>query len=135
MATIKRFEEMLCWQAARDLVNLVYQLSKNDRFKRDFDLVSQIRRSAVSSMANMAEGFHRNSKKDFIKFLDYARASVAETVSHCYVAFDQGYISESELKDLLRQADAVWKSTNGFMTYLKRSLSELTNKPTNQQTN
>ena len=135
MATIKRFEEMLCWQAARDLVNLVYQLSKNDRFKRDFDLVSQIRRSAVSSMANMAEGFHRNSKKDFIKFLDYARASVAETVSHCYVAFDQGYISESELKDLLRQADAVWKSTNGFMTYLKRSLSELNNKQTNAPTN
>lgn len=66
---------MLCWQAGRNLVNLVYQLSKNDCFKRDFDLVSQIRRSAVSSMANMIEGFHRSSKKDFIKFLDYARAS------------------------------------------------------------
>ena len=124
MGTIKRFEEMLCWQAARDLVNLVYQLTKNERFKRDFDLVSQIRRSAVSSMANMAEGIHRSSKKDFIKFLDYARASVAETVNHCYVAFDQGYISESELKDLLRQADTVWKSTNGFMAYLKRDLNK-----------
>ena len=105
MATIKRFEEMLCWQAARDLVNLVYQLTKTDRFKRDFDLVNQIRRSAVSSMANMAEGFHRSSKKDFIKFLDYARASVAETVSHSYIALDQNYISESEVKELLRQAD------------------------------
>ena len=124
MATIKRFEEMLCWQAARDLVNLVYQLTKNDRFKRDYDLVNQIRRSAVSSMANMAEGFHRSSKKDFIKFLDYSRASVAETVSHCYVAFDQGYISEAELRDLQRQADSVWKSTNGFISYLKRSLAE-----------
>ena len=40
MATIKRFEEMLCWQAASDLVNLVYQLTKNDRFKRDYDLVN-----------------------------------------------------------------------------------------------
>ena len=124
MATIKRFEEMLCWQAARDLVNMVYQVTKKDRFKRDFDLVSQISRSAVSCMANIAEGFHRSSRKDFIKFLDYSRASVAETVSHCYVAFDQGYLDESELKNLLRQADTVWKSTNGFMTYLKRSLSE-----------
>ncbi len=123
MATIKRFEEMLCWQASRDLVNLVYQLTKNDQFKRDFDLVSQIRRSAVSSMANMAEGFHRSSNRDFIKFLDYSRASVAETVSHAYVAFDQGYLTEEELKDLHRQAEAVWKSTNGFMTYLmKRDL-------------
>jgi len=123
LATIKRFEEMLCWQASRDLVNLVYQLTKNDQFKRDFDLVSQIRRSAVSSMANMAEGFHRSSNRDFIKFLDYSRASVAETVSHAYVAFDQGYLTEEELKDLHRQAEAVWKSTNGFMTYLmKRDL-------------
>lgn len=124
MSTIKRFEEMLCWQAARDLVKLVYELTKNDRFKRDFDLISQIRRSAVSSMANMAEGFHRSSKKDFIKFLDYSRASVAETMSHCYVAFDQGYISEAELKDLLRQVDVVWKTTNGFMSYLKRAVKQ-----------
>jgi len=124
MATIKRFEELLCWQAARDLVNMVYQLTKNDRFKKDFDLINQVRRSAISSMANIAEGFHRSSKKDFLKFLDYARASVAETVSHVYVAFDQGYISESELKDLQQQVDVVWKSTNGFMAYLKRDLNK-----------
>ncbi len=74
-------------------------------------------------MANMAEGFHRSSRKDFMKFLDYSRASVAETVSHSYVALDQGYISESELKDLQRQADIVWKSTNAFLSYLKRSLA------------
>ncbi len=123
MATIKRFEEMLCWQEARKLVNIVYRLTKNDEFKRDHDLVNQIRRSAVSIMANMAEGFHRSSRKDFMKFLDYSRASVAETVSHSYVALDQGYISESELKDLQRQADIVWKSTNAFLSYLKRSLA------------
>ena len=126
---------MVCWQAARDLVNVVYQVTKKERFKRDFDLVSQIRRSAVSSMANMAEGFHRSSKKDFIKFLDYARASVAETVSHSYVAFDQGYLDESELKDLLRQDDTVWKSTNAFMSYLKRCLSEQKNQRTNEPMN
>jgi four helix bundle protein len=117
----KRFEEMLCWQAARNLVNLVYNLTKNERFKRDYDLVNQIRRSAVSTMANMAEGFHRSSNKDFVKFLDYSRASVAETVSHGYVAYDQDYITESDLKELHRQADVVWKSTNGFMAYLKRN--------------
>ncbi len=69
MATIKRFEEMLCWQAARDLVKLVYQLTKNERFKRDYDLVNQIRRSAVSSMANMAEGFVEAARKISSNFL------------------------------------------------------------------
>jgi four helix bundle protein len=103
---------------------MVYQLTKNDRFKKDFDLINQVRRSAISSMANIAEGIHRSSKKNFLKFLDYARASVAETVSHGYVAFDQGYISESELKDLQQQVDVVWKSTNGFMAYLKRDLNK-----------
>ncbi len=73
-------------------------------------------------MANMAEGFHRSSRKDFIKFLDYSRASVAETVSHSYVALGQAYISESELTELQQQADVVWKSANAFLSYLKRSL-------------
>jgi four helix bundle protein len=41
-------------------------------------------------MANIAEGFHRNTTRDFLKFLDYSRSSVAETLSHGYVALDQG---------------------------------------------
>lgn len=90
MAAIKRFEELECWQNARDFVNLVYHLCKKVPFKRDYELTSQIKRSAISSMANIAEGFHRNSNKDFMKFLDYSRASVAETISHFYIALDQG---------------------------------------------
>lgn len=71
MATIKRFEDLECWQEARNLVRLIYSLTRNNKFRKDFELVSQVRRSAVSSMANISEGFHRNSRKDFIKFLDY----------------------------------------------------------------
>ena len=65
--------------------------------KRDYEFVRQIRRSAVSSMANIAEDFHRKSNKDFMKFLDYSRSSIAETVSHCYIALDQNYINETEM--------------------------------------
>lgn len=122
MGTIKRFEDIECWQGARELVRRVYLLTRKEHFKKDFELVSQVRRSAVSSMANIAEGFHRSSKKDFLKYLDYARSSVAETVSHCYVALDQGYISEAEMKELERNADMVWKKINGFIAYLDRDL-------------
>jgi len=80
MGTIKRFEELECWQEAREFVKLIYELTKKGKFMRDFELVSQLRRSAVSSMANIAEGFHRNSNRDFMKFLDYSRSSVAESV-------------------------------------------------------
>ena len=120
MATIKRFEDLDCWQEARRFVRLIYELTKNDQFKRDFELVGQAKGSSISSMANIAEGFHRNSTKDFMKFLDYSRASIAETVSHCYVALDQQYINEAEIAKVRQQADIVWKKVNSFIRYLSK---------------
>lgn len=120
MSTIKRFEDLDCWIEARKLVRIIYALSKKEQFRKDFDLVSQVRRSAVSTMANVAEGFHRASNKDFMKFLDYARSSVAETISHCYVALDQGYINAEEMAKVNEQADILWKRVNNFIAYLSR---------------
>ena len=79
-------------------------------------------------MANIAEGFHRNSKKDFMKFLDYSRSSIAETISHLYVAFDQNYITDLEINNAKEQANIVWKMINNFITYLNNS-----NKPDNKR--
>jgi four helix bundle protein len=118
MPTINRFEELECWKEARKLVRIIYALTKTDKFKKDFELVGQIRKSAVSSMANIAEGFHRRSNRDFMKFLDYSRTSIAETISHAYVALDQSYIEQPELAEVQRQADVVWKKVNNFITYL-----------------
>ena len=136
MATIKRFEDLECWQEARKFVKMIYGLTKKPDFKRDYELVGQIRRSAVSSMANIAEGFHRNSNRDFMRFLDYSRASVAETISHCYVAFDQGYIGEMEMERVKEQTNVVWKKVNAFITYLnktdKREQRNIKTKPTNK---
>jgi four helix bundle protein len=122
MATIKRFEDLECWKEARSFVEIIYRLTKNEGFINDFELVSQIRRSAVSSMANSAEGFHRSSTKDFLRFLDYSRSSIAETISHAYVALDQNYISEEEMKELKQSGNCVWKKINGMISCLKRSL-------------
>ena len=127
MASIKRFEDLQCWQEARKFVNVVYGLTRHERFKKDFELVGQVKRSAVSSMANIAEGFHRNSKKDFMKFLDYSRSSIAETISHLYVTFDQTYITDLEINNAKEQANIVWKMINNFITYLNNS-----NKPDNK---
>ena len=120
MATIRRFEDLECWKEARNLVGLVYGLTKKDVFRKDFELVSQVKRSVISSMANIAEGFHRNSSKDFLRFLDYSRASIAETISHMYVALDQNLINESEMTMVKQQADIVWKKVNGLISYLRK---------------
>ncbi len=131
MATIKRFEDLECWQDARKFVRFIYELTKNDRFRKDFELVGQIKRSSVSSMANIAEGFHRKSNKDFMKFLDYSRASIAETISHCYVALDQHYIDENEMTNVNKQADIVWKKVNNFISYLDKRIKISKAKKTN----
>jgi four helix bundle protein len=132
VATIKRFEDLDCWKEARFLVRRVYRLTKKDGFKRDFDLIRQIRRSAVSSMANIAEGFHRSSSKDFLKFLDYSRSSIAETISHAYVALDQNYISEKEMNELKESGECVWKKINGLIAYLQRNLQTNQTNKTNK---
>jgi four helix bundle protein len=121
MATIKRFEDLDCWKEARSFVGIIYRLTKNEGFVKDFELISQIRRSAVSSMANTAEGFHRSSSKDFLRFLDYSRSSIAETISHGYVALDQNYINQTEMNELKYSGDRAWKKINGLISYLKRS--------------
>ncbi len=110
MGTIRRFEELECWKEAREFVKLIYGITRKEKFGKDFELVSRVRRSSVSSMDNAAEGFHRNSSKDFMKFLDYSRSSVAETVSHCYVAVDQNYINENEMERVIQQADMLEES-------------------------
>jgi len=121
MATIRRFEDLECWQEARELVKIVYSLTKKNEFKKDYELVRQVRKSAVSSMANISEGFHRNSAKDFMRFLDYSRSSVAETLSHLYVALDQKYINEEELEKVKKQANIVWRKVNNFISYFNKS--------------
>src|SRR5206468_174602 len=81
-------------QSARKLVAAIYRVSKEGEFARDFGLRNQIRRAALSVMANIAEGFSYRSDKEFAKFLLIAKASALEVQSHLYAALDQGYLTE-----------------------------------------
>jgi len=93
---INRFEEIEAWKAARCLVNRIYEaIRQNAGFRRDFRLVNQIQGAAVSEMSNIAEGFARQSNKEFIHFLFIAKSSAAEVQSQLYVALDQDYLNEA----------------------------------------
>jgi four helix bundle protein len=102
---VERFEDLVAWQRARVLAREVYALTRAGDLARDFGLRDQIQRSAVSVMANIAEGFDRNRPIEFARFLDIAKGSCAEVKSHLYIAHDVGYIAESELVRLLSLAD------------------------------
>lgn len=120
MAKINRFEDIESWQKARELTKQIYKITKDGSFLKDFGLSNQIRRSSVSIMANVAEGFARRTKKEFINFLGTAHASAAEVQSHLYVALDQNYISKRNFERLYSQADEISKMIQGFSKYLRK---------------
>ena len=81
MAFIRRFEDIHGWQEARKLTNDIYRISGAGQFSRDYGLRDQIRRAAVSTMTNIAEGFDCDSKLEFARFLGIARCSAVEVQS------------------------------------------------------
>jgi len=126
---ITRFEDIKAWQEARKLVKLVYEaINTNERFSKDLRLVNQMQGAAVSSMSNIAEGFARKGKKEFIQYLFISKSSAAEVQSHLYVALDQKYISQDMFDSIYHQADLVSKLDSGFIKYLNSQLKK-PNKP------
>ena len=119
MGKIEKFEDIRAWQSAREVVNRIYEISQGERFKKDFSLCDQIKRASISIMSNVAEGFSRQSRKEFIQFLFIAKGSAAEVQSQLYIALDQGYISEKEFKEIYDKAEETAKLLSKFITYLK----------------
>jgi len=119
MATIERFEDILGWQKARRVSGAIYELTNQGIFAKDFGLRDQIRRSSVSIMANIAEGFGRRSDKEFANFLNYAHGSVAETQSHLYVALDLAYHSQEQFGTTYQMLDETSRMLMGFSKHLR----------------
>lgn len=115
----KTFEEMPVWQDARNLARLIYALTDADDFRRDFGLKDQIRRSAVSIMSNISEGYERTTKKEFAMFLGYAKGSAGELRSQLYVAVDQKYISEDQFIEAYRRVTEISSQLAKFSAYLR----------------
>jgi len=118
---ISKFTELECWKKARELVNIIYQLTRKDTFKKDFGLVDQIRRSAVSAMANIAEGFGSRTNTEFIRFLNISIRSLYETQSHLYIAIDQKYADNDEFKVSDKLATDCINICKGLVRYLSNS--------------
>jgi len=121
MAKIERFEDLISWQKARELNRLIYQVSRNGTFAKDFGLRDQMRRASVSIMTNIAEGFERGGDKEFIQFLSNAKGSCGEVRCQLYAALDENYLSEAEFNQLEERCLEVSRLISGFMTYLRDS--------------
>jgi four helix bundle protein len=121
MATIKRFEDLVIWQKARKLSNDIYQKKLKGSFAKDYSLKDQINRATGSIMDNIAEGFGRNGKQEFIQFLSVSKSSATEVRSQLYRALDRSHLSEKDFEQLHNDADTIENMTAGLMSYLKTS--------------
>ena len=116
-----RFEDLPCWQKARELCQAVFKVINRAPFSKDFGLKDQIWRAAGSAMDNIAEGFDDMSTKEFIKFLGYALRSCSEVQSQLHRALDCQYITKEQFEHLYGLAGDCRGQIKAFRGYLRKN--------------
>lgn len=121
MATIHKFEDLEIWQLARSLCQKIYPLTFADPIAKDFRYKDQIRGSCGSVMDNIAEGFGRGSKLEFINSLTIAKGEAEELKSQLYRGLDNKYFSEGLFEELYNDSEFLIKKIGAFISYLNKS--------------
>ena len=122
MATIECFEEIQSWQKGRELCRVVYQLTGEGAFSRDFGLRDQMRRAAVSVISNIAEGFESQNNRTFVRYLFIAKGSAGEVRAQAYIALNQSYITQAQFNELTALAVETSRLIANFIAYLEQHL-------------
>jgi four helix bundle protein len=117
MGTIKRFEDLEIWQLARELLNFIYDDFRNSK---DYNLKDQVIAAGLSIKNNIAEGFGRESDKEFKQFLNISRGSCNEVKSMYYTAEDQNYVTSEIGTDRRKRASVLNVKITNFIFYLKK---------------
>ncbi len=115
----KTFEDMPVWQKAMDLAVRIFEITDKLPKKEDYGLTSQIRRSALSVSANIAESFGRKHTLDKLNFYYNSRGSLAETKSHLIYGNRVKYFHDSDFKKLNNLIQAIWKEINHIIAALR----------------
>lgn len=137
---MKTFEDLACYQKARDFRKLISGFCKILPKEEEYNLKDQIIRSSRSVTANIAEGFGRHHHQENAQFCRQARGSLSESLDHLNVALDEGYLNDNKYNKLREHLEEVWKILNGYIAYLQRCAkngvpTEATQQPNNTPTN
>jgi len=118
---IQSFRDLMIWQKSRKLVKQIYILSKAFPKSEIYGLTSQIRRCSVSVPSNIAEGFQRHSKKEYLQFLYISYGSLAELETQLVLARDLNYLTLKETELILENVVTIQKMINSLISKLKSS--------------
>ncbi len=118
MATITKLEELEIWQLARIFAKEINQLLQTDSFKYEFGLKQQMKNASGSVMDNIAEGFGRGSKNEFVNYLTIAKGSAEESRSQLFRCFDSGLIDQTKHIVLSDQVEVLVRKIAALIHYL-----------------
>ncbi len=121
MATIMKFEDIEAWQKARVLADEIFKLCNETALNKDFRFRNQINAAAGSAMDNIAEGFERGGRLEFINLLTIAKGSCAEVGSQLYRVLNRKYIVEEKFNELLKIAEDIGNMLGSWIKYLNQS--------------
>jgi four helix bundle protein len=121
MATIRRLEDIESWKLSRELSFRVGKHIDEGKFKKSYRLIHQIEGSSGSIMDNIAEGFERGTKLEFIQFLGYSKGSCGEFRSQLYRALDRNYLTQAEFEELYQLAIRISSLLQKFIEYLLKT--------------
>ena len=119
------YRKLDVWKLAYEFCLNIYWITKNFPMDERFGLKSQMRRSSVSIIANLAEGHGRGYPKDFIRFVSQSIGSCNELEVFIMLSKDMGYITENEFNNLILKHEHVSKMLFGLRKGLKKNLNEL----------
>ena len=117
MSAIKRFEDIAIWKQARDLTVMIYAEFTNSK---EYGFKDQIQRASISIMNNIAEGYNRQSDKEFVKFLYYSKASSSEVRSMLQLAVDLNYLGKEKAKILISKTEMLAAGITNLIKYLNK---------------
>ena len=117
----KQFEDIEAWKLSRELCEKIGVIIDNDLFKKNYRLISQIEGSSGSIMDNIAEGFERGTRAEFITFLGYSKGSCGEFRSQLYRAVNRQYINQDQFKEFNSLSIRISEMLQKFISYLQKT--------------
>lgn len=121
VAGVTRYEDLRVWQEARQLCAAIHAVSRTPPWRLEFGLRDQLQGASVSTVANVAEGFSRGRRKEFVHFLRIAAGSNGETRALLYIARDRGLLPDEEGVRLLETTETIGKMLRGLIHSIERS--------------
>jgi four helix bundle protein len=122
-AKVKSYRELVAWQKAMDLVEVVYKETRSWPREELYGLTSQVRRAAVSVPSNIAEGQGRHSTKEYIHHLGYAQGSLLEVETQVLLGQRLSYLGDQITQQILAMTSEVGRTINGLIRSLETKLT------------